>query len=146
MRKQDTSGLVECDSCGLESYHIGQTIDGRAAAALLKRNVDSSYLRARQLQANDFENFDWILAMDYGHLSYLREQHPQARSNVDFAKLKPRVLLFLDKLEGRHGHDVLDPYYGERQNFESMLDDIEKGVASWLAFFASQLASDGKKA
>ena len=137
MRARDKLGIVECDSCGLESYHIGQGVDERAAAVLSKREIDSSYLRARQLQANDFENFDWILAMDYGHLSYLRDQHPQARAGTDFSELQPRVVLFLDKLEGRHGQDVLDPYYGDRQNFESMLDDIEKGVDSWLSFFAS---------
>ncbi len=143
MRKRDVGKLVDCDSCGLESYHIGQSIDERAAVALLRRDVDGSSLRARQLQASDFENFDWILAMDHGHLSYLREQHPRAQAGSDFSLLEPRVVLFLDKLEGRHGLDVLDPYYGSRQDFENMLDDIEKGVDSWLSFFASLSAGAG---
>ncbi len=130
MRARVDDDLVYCDSCGLESYHIGEPIDSRARVALLKRGIDSTSLRARQLEANDFQDFDWLLAMDRGHLSYLQE-HSMANAGC-------RISLFLDSLDSRKGQSVLDPYYGDRHNFESMLDDIEAGVSGWLSFFTKQ--------
>ncbi|WP_197475262.1 low molecular weight protein-tyrosine-phosphatase, partial [Oleiphilus sp. HI0079] len=55
---------IHIDSCGTGGWHIGESPDKRATAHARKRGYDLSHLRARQVQSNDFYEFDYILAMD----------------------------------------------------------------------------------
>ena len=59
---------VEVDSAGTADYHIGDQPDLRTQRAALRRGIDLSGLRARQVTAGDFERFDFILAMDRNNL------------------------------------------------------------------------------
>lgn len=52
------------DSAGTAAYHIGSAPDERSQQAALKRGLDMSYLKARQVVATDFLKFDYIFAMD----------------------------------------------------------------------------------
>jgi low molecular weight protein-tyrosine phosphatase len=107
---------VRTDSAGTQDYHAGAAPDRRAIAHARARGIDISGLRARQLVARDFGDFDLMLAMDRGHLQYmLRICDPLHQS-----KLK----LFLD-FAGMAGADVPDPYYGGAEGFEQVLDMVE---------------------
>ncbi len=128
MRARDTQNLTVCDSCGLEQFHTGEPIDRRARELLSARDIPCNTIRARRLKDDDFCNFDWILAMDKGHLAHLK-----AHATGDDARAS--IALFLDKTE--RGAEVLDPYYGDKACFQRMLDDIEQGVRDWLDFFAN---------
>ena len=128
MRARDTQNLTICDSCGLEQFHVGEPIDLRARQLLSENDIACDTIRARRLKETDFRDFDWILAMDKGHLAYLRAQAPQDADAV--------LTLFLDKTE--QGAEVRDPYYGDKSDFRRMLDDIEQGVHAWLDFFAKR--------
>lgn len=73
-----------------------------------------SDLRARQFNANDFNNFDVIIAMD-------------AENAEDIERLRPDgsytpVVLFTDHI-GQDGTAVPDPYY--TRDFDGCLDLIE---------------------
>ncbi len=154
MRARDTQNLVVCDSCGLEQFHTGEPIDARARQLLIERDIPCEQIRARRITADDFQNFDWILAMDKGHLAQLKAQAQQAtlEDNPTPSRVVPRVVpravlaLFLDKAETETeilasagaGAEVLDPYYGAKADFQRMLDDIERGVRGWLDFFAEK--------
>ena len=127
MRARDTQKLIVCDSCGLEPFHVGEPIDLRARQLLAERDIPCDTIRARRLQDDDFQNFDWILAMDKGHFAHLQASAPQEKRQATLA-------LFLDQTE--KGAEVRDPYYGDKGDFKRMLDDIEQGVRDWLGFFA----------
>ncbi len=108
--------VVELDSAGTHGYHVGAPPDRRAQAAALRRGIDLSPLRARQVEVRDFERFDLVLAMDEENLAILHAQCPPER--------RSRVKLFLEygTLDERN---VPDPYYGGDNGFEHVLDLIE---------------------
>lgn len=52
---------VRTDSAGTHEYHVGKPPDRRALAAAARRGIDISELRARRVDAGDFERFNLIL-------------------------------------------------------------------------------------
>ena len=110
-------GIVEVDSAGTHAFHIGESPDLRACAAALKRGVDLSHQRARRVGGRDFEEFDYVLAMDRDNYAYLQSFCP---AEFDY-KLRC-VLDFAPQLGER---EVPDPYYGGGSGFEKVLDMIE---------------------
>lgn len=118
-RELESAGLVslvEIDSCGTGDWHIGKGPDSRTLAAAKRRGIDLSELRARQLAAEDFQRFDYILAMDHDNLAAVHEQSP--------AGCGAHIGLFLD-FAGHVDRPVPDPYYGGEDGFEEVLDLIE---------------------
>jgi protein-tyrosine phosphatase len=75
-------------------------------------------LRARQVEVEDFERFDIILAMDRHNEEILREQAD--------AVFHDRIRLFLSFAEGMAHEEVPDPYYGGLSGFELVLDLAEE--------------------
>jgi protein-tyrosine phosphatase len=105
---------LEIDSAGTADYHIGTPPDPRSQRAALKRGVDISGLRARQVSEADFEHFDLILAMDGQNLRELQAMKPRdARAHLK---------LFLDYAPQSPLREVPDPYYGDATAFEDVLD------------------------
>lgn len=115
--------LILIDSCGTGGWHIGESPDKRATAHAKKRGYDLSHLRARQVQSNDFNEFDYILAMDEANLRELDLLCPKD------AKVIPQLFLsFGDYSET----EVPDPYYGGEQGFEHVLDLVESACEGLL--------------
>src|SRR5690606_10931396 len=52
------------DSAGTADWRSGKTPDARTMSAVVTRVYDLTTLRARQVCRADFEEFDYILAMD----------------------------------------------------------------------------------
>lgn len=109
-------GQVEVASAGIEGWHVGEAPDPRSCDHALRRGYDIAGQRARQLDPEDFERFDWLVAMDYGHWQWLSEQCPpgyryKLRRARDFGRVYPE--------------DVPDPYDGGELEFEQVLDRVE---------------------
>jgi len=109
--------LIEVDSAGTHAHHVGEQPDPRAQAASLRRGIDLSPLRARQVKSSDFEYFDYILAMDRDNYSNLERICP--------AGYEHRLHLFLDYSALFEEKEVPDPYYGGESGFEHVLDLVE---------------------
>lgn len=123
------AGLQErifIDSAGTHAYHIGEAPDQRSQAAALGRGVDLSTQRARKVEKNDFDVFDYILAMDKSNLSELLQMAGQPN---------PRnVQLFMQFAERWQQEEVPDPYYGGVRGFEQVLDMVEDAAAGLLTY------------
>ncbi|MBP7536622.1 MAG: low molecular weight phosphotyrosine protein phosphatase, partial [Ottowia sp.] len=52
---------ITVDSAGTHDYHVGRPPDERAQQHAARRGVDLSAQRARQLKAQDFDDFDLVL-------------------------------------------------------------------------------------
>jgi len=109
---------VDIDSAGTHAYHLGEPPDHRAVQAAADRGFDLSSIRARRVDASDFEKYDFVLAMDEDNFQLLIEACPEA--------LRPRVRLFLDFHSNPPGRNVPDPYYGSTHGFEHVLDLVEE--------------------
>ena len=111
--KAKQAGLsIEFDSAGTENYHIGDAPDPRSIRHAHARGYDLKPLRARQVHASDFHEFDLILAADEINLRELRRRCPQEEHH--------RLALFLGDVA------LPDPYYGKSDDFEKVLDLVEK--------------------
>ena len=120
LKKIEEAGLsdyVETDSAGTAAWHVGKKPDSRSCDAAAERGYDLSGLRARQAESSDFDEFDYVLAMDKENLSNLRALHKSGQ------KTSPE--LFLEKYSEVECPEVPDPYYGGADGFGLVLDLIE---------------------
>jgi protein-tyrosine phosphatase len=115
---------VRIDSAGTHDYHVGEPPDERAQHHARRRGYDLSVLRARQVLAGDFEEFDLILAMDRGHLRILQRLAPPEHRH--------KLRLFMEFAVAWDADEVPDPYYGGAAGFERVLDMVEDAARGVL--------------
>ena len=122
------------ESAGIAAYHGGEPPDARSQATAARHGYDMSALRARQVQPQDIQRFDLLVALDRGHHRALIRQAPQ--------EARDRVVLLMDFAPGvLPGTDVPDPYYGGEADFERALSLIEAGCAGLLAHLRARLTA-----
>lgn len=124
---------VRLDSAGTHGYHIGDPPDQRSVAAAARRGIVLDDLRARQVEVEDFHNFDLLLAMDDQNLQALRLLRPE--------NARAELRLFLELAPALDVREVPDPYYGGANGFEHVLDLIEQATEGLLAEIAGRLDS-----
>lgn len=112
------------DSAGTHAYHVGEAPDLRAQKAALERGVELNHLRARKVVMGDFEDFDFLLAMD--------DENYAALTNACPDNYKNRIKYFLDYAPHLGTRFVPDPYYGGKYGFERVLDLIEEASAGFI--------------
>jgi len=114
------------DSAGTHAYHIGDAPDGRSQAAALNRGIDISHLRGRKVVFGDFEDFDFVLAMDdANHLILMAACPPHLQYKIHY---------FLNYAPQLNIREVPDPYYGSGNGFERVLDMIEAASEGFLQY------------
>jgi low molecular weight protein-tyrosine phosphatase len=129
--KRGLADRIEVASAGTHDYHVGECPDARSIRHARKRGYDLSPLRASQVTREDFERYDYILAMDRGHLRILRNMAPK--------DAKARLGMFLEASARWKGEDVPDPYYGGVEHFERVLDMVEEAAERWVERFEAEL-------
>ncbi|MCL1144797.1 low molecular weight phosphotyrosine protein phosphatase [Shewanella marinintestina] len=112
---------IRIDSAGTIAYHQGNAPDKRSIAAGVKRGLNFNGMQARMVTQTDFSDFDLILAAD--------EQNLQDLKRICPAEYQAKLALMLDFCAfGEHDAiytEVPDPYYGEGDGFELVLDLLE---------------------
>ena len=116
--KAAQAGLnIEIDSAGTHGYHIGNPPDKRSQAAGVERGYSFKGLKCRRVDENDFERFDFILAMDNSNLANLHGMSP--------SQYHDKIKLFLD-FANADDKEVPDPYYGGEEGFENVYQMLDK--------------------
>jgi len=110
---------AQVDSAGTHGYHTAEPPDPRAVRAAAARGYDLSRLKARPLRPEDWTAFDWILAMDNGHMEWLAKRAPAPADRARVGLLMPLAPRLAEERE------VPDPYYGGPEGFERVLDLVE---------------------
>lgn len=118
---------IEFDSAGTHSYHVGEQADPRARQVAKARGVNIDSLRARRIEASDFESFDLVLVADKLNLKALDARLGETAKTA-------RLLLAAAGIDP-HG-EVPDPYYGDVRDFESCFELLDgaalKLLGRWL--------------
>lgn len=125
VEREGLADRIQVDSAGTHAYHIDEPPDPRAQAAAARRGVDLAPLRARKALAEDFERFDYVLAMDRSNFEHLSQLCP--------AGAEGKLRLFLAFAPELGEDEVPDPYYGGTAGFERVLDLIERAAEGLLA-------------
>jgi protein-tyrosine phosphatase len=128
VREAGLEQQIELDSAGTGSWHVGSAPDERATAAAARRGVVLEGA-ARRVTLEDFDFYDLILAMDVANLRDLQELAPDGEGRAKVKLLRE----FDPASEGASDLDVPDPYYGEGDGFERVLDLVQAACAGLLA-------------
>ncbi len=115
---------IDVDSAGTHAYHVGEPPDQRSRRCAEKRGVRLDNLKARRVSAADFEQFDYVLAMDRDNLSGLESLCPPGSTNLPH--------LFLSYAPHLENDEVPEPYYGGAMGFEQVLYMIEEASRGLL--------------
>jgi low molecular weight protein-tyrosine phosphatase len=122
LRRERLEDEVFVDSAGTGSWHVGEPPDVRAQSSARLRGLDLSSQRARRIEPEDCQNFDYILTMDednYQMVSSLCKGSAVVRPFLDFATYSPE-------------REVPDPYYGGPEGFERVLELVEEASEGLL--------------
>ncbi len=122
---------IKIDSAGTGHWHEGELADPRTRAAAEKRGLDLTHL-ARQFKAADLEKFDLVVAMDRANLRQLE--------TMLGVRDKPVIALLRSfDPDAPPDAEVPDPYAGDRDGFEHVLDLCEAACRGLLAHVRDQL-------
>lgn len=116
---------IYLDSAGTYGGHAGDLPDYRMRSHAAKRGYNLTH-RARRVTSADFQDFDYIVAMDEGN----RRTLTQMAATVDEA----RKIVMMGKFIRRYPHYdyVPDPYYESAEGFELVLDLLEDSCEALL--------------
>lgn len=125
---EDHALVSRIDSCGTGAYHAGDQPDSRSLSVLEQHGIKGFKHKARKVKVpSDFEDFDYILAMDQDNLIDLRDMVKRAQklellSGDEMGKVR---------LYGEFGgkskdEEVQDPYYGGRNGFETAFEQVTR--------------------
>lgn len=123
------SKQLKFDSAGTHMQRVGERPDPRAAQTLSRRGYEIGRIRSRKMTVQDFAHFDLILAMDANNLEDLRQRcSPESQG---------KLRLFLEFAEGLGPTEIPDPYYGNAEGFERVLDLCEAGAKGLIKHLAA---------
>lgn len=113
------------DSAGTAGYHIGELPDIRSIEIAKHHNIDITNQRCRKFTTDDFEDFDYIFAMDSSNYNNIIAL---AKTEEDKAK----VQMILNLTDPGKNKEVPDPYYGGKDGFEKVYQMLNDAANSFL--------------
>jgi protein-tyrosine phosphatase len=129
--KRGLGGRIRIASAGTHDYHIGDAPDPRTVKHASRRGYDLGAQRAQKVIEKHFHEYDYILAMDRGHLRILKALAPK--------DARAKIGMFLEASGKWKGEDVPDPYYGGVEGFEQVLDMVEEAAERWIDRIEAEL-------
>src|SRR5690349_13827980 len=114
------AGRIAADSAGTGGWHAGEQPHQGTLRVLREHGIEYRHA-ARQVIGDDFVRFDYLIALDNGHIFELRAR--AERSGAQLARL-------LDFAPGATTTSVPDPYYDGR--FAEVYTLVEQGCRGLL--------------
>lgn len=126
VRKKDLEHIIYIDSSGTHGYHAGDPPDHRSQKVARMRGINMSTLKARQFRPRDFRQFDYIVVMD-------RQNRHELLQMADL-QYRDKISLMMSHAAGADYGEVPDPYYGNNDGFELVLDLLQQASDGLLEF------------
>jgi protein-tyrosine phosphatase len=131
VREAGLADRIAIDSAGTGAWHVGEPPDRRAGATARARGVVLES-RARQFVIDDFDRFDYVLAMDRSNLNDLVSLAP-----TEAARAKVHLFRSFDP-DSPAGAGVPDPYFGGTDGFDHVFDLCEAACRGLIARIESE--------
>ena len=119
--KSKVGNDVIVDSAGTAGYHVGNLPDERSIEIANQNKVDITNQRARKVSISDFDEYDYIYAMD-------KENYDNLRAMAKNDLQRSKVIMIMDELYPDGNIDVPDPYYGGDHGFADVYDMLDKAT------------------
>jgi len=121
---------VDVDSAGTGGWHAGDSADPRTEQALAARGYPTEHT-ARKFEPAWFNERDLVVALDKANMRDLQKLMPeQSRASL-------RLLGEFDA--DAVSLEIADPYYGDVDDFDAVLDQIERCCEGLAAFIEEQV-------
>lgn len=123
MQRVKEAGLtpyISADSAGTGAWHLGKPPHQGTLNILKKYQIRDYHHRARQIQARDLNDFDFVLTMDNANLADVQSEYPTGTAYLaPFLTFAPQ----LGQIE------VPDPYYnGRYQEVYDLVSTASEGL------------------
>lgn len=118
LKKEGLEDKISVDSAATSDYHIDDCPDKRAIRKAAEYGIDISEYRGRQIQAEDFDEFDHIYVMDKSNYENTLEV---TRNKEDAEKVK----MILNLTHPNSNKSVPDPYFGGEEGFEEVFQMLD---------------------
>ncbi len=133
----DENDGIPTDSAGLGDWHAGSAPDKRSIAVAKKHGIDITSQRARKIVESDFENFDFVVAMDRDNVDALKKLCP-----TQFAD---RIHLLMSFVPNSKIREVPDPYFfRDEESFARVYAVIADGVDGLISHLDAHHALGNK--
>ncbi len=123
------------DSAGLGDWHIGSQPHEGTRHKLDEKGISYQGQHARKLTADDFANFDYIIAMD--------QQNIDEMSRFNYAEETVTVKKLMDFVDDMEENNIPDPYF--TNNFDYTYELVQSGCEQLFYYISNQQDSSYKK-
>jgi protein-tyrosine phosphatase len=124
------SDQVHVDSAGTAAFNAGKSPDPRAIAASQRHSLDISTQIARQIDDDDYERFQYVIAMDRVNLSNVRAWAPAGYSG--------EIELLLHYSPNVVQQQISDPYYEDDARFDAVFEQIKRANQHFLNYLTNK--------
>jgi len=123
--KEGLNGKLEIDSAGTAAWHEGEPADPRMQVHARKRGYNLTSISRPVVPEEDFDKFDYIIAMDDQNMRDLKRM-ANKKEHLD------KLFMMTDFAREFSYRSVPDPYYGGDEGFELVLDLLEDACQGLL--------------
>lgn len=120
VRDEQLEEKIFVDSAGTSDWHVGKPPHQGTVAKLNEYGISTEGMRGRQLQKEDYDQFDYIIGMDASNIEAIRHIF---QTNDD-----TKIMRLLDLTDDKK--DVPDPYF--TGDFQETYDLVTKGCRKLL--------------
>ena len=121
--KRGIASQFDIASAATSCEEIGNPVHHGTRKKLAQFGISVAGKTARQMTRRDYENYDYIIAMDRNNLRNI----DRIISSDEYNK----VSLLLD-FAGRNGQSIADPWY--TGDFDITYDDVKAGLEGFLQY------------
>ena len=123
IQEQGIAHHFEVDSAGTSGYHAGERADSRMRETARNHGANLPS-RSRRVVPNDFDHYDYIIAMDRSNLRNLEAMAPPT--------YHAQLVMMRDYDPNPGDGNVPDPYYGGQQGFENVYEMLLRANERFL--------------
>ncbi|XP_063244893.1 low molecular weight phosphotyrosine protein phosphatase 1-like [Bacillus rossius redtenbacheri] len=123
LKERDLQNDWHVDSAALGSWHVGKSPDRRAMNTIKRHGIEYRH-KARQIQKDDFNQFDYIFGKDEENMRELKRLAPTG------SKAK---LILLGSFDPEGDPIIRDPYYDDGdEGFEKCFQQCVRSINAFL--------------
>ena len=127
VKQRGLANKIKVDSCGTSGWHVGEDPDKRSIEVAEKFAITLDH-KGRQFVKNDFQDFDYIIAMDASNFYDVK------RLSDNENGYEIHLIRDFEDNEAQKGLDVPDPYFGGKQGFDDVYDILNRTCENFLDY------------
>jgi len=138
VKKEGLESKIDCESAGTIAFAVGEKPDPRARKEAKKRGIVLKSFCRQFDEVNDFDDFDYIIAMDEDNYKDLEYLDSKGTNHGKIHHLSEFCEKFAEK-------SVPDPYYGDPEMFEYVFEMLVDGAQGLLRRIKEELNLESER-